>query len=79
VKAIRLCVNDVAANEVSLSITGSPLQVKEVIAVEREGSQQDDVGLHPQPAMLIESSVAKYVAEISYLGAGDDLVEQGFR
>jgi hypothetical protein len=78
VKAVRLCVNDVAANEVSLSIAGPPLQVEEAIAVEREGAQQDDVSVHPQPAMLIKGRVAKYVAETSYLGAGDDLVEQGF-
>ena len=47
--------------------------------MERERPQQHHVGVHPQPAMLVEHRVAEEVAEIPDLRAGDDALEQAFR
>ena len=75
VAAEGLGIHDVAADEMPF-MPAAPLQIEEIVAAERERAQQDDVGVHPQPAMLVEHGVAEDVAEIADLRAGDDALEQ---
>jgi len=54
----------------------APLQIEEMVAVERERTQQHDVRIHPEPAVLIKHRVAENVAEIADFRIGDDPFEQ---
>jgi len=70
--------HDIAADEMPL-VAATPLQIKKVVAMERERPQQDDVTVHPQPAMLVQYGIAEEVAEIADLRAGEDALEQPSR
>src|SRR6266851_6446575 len=76
--AVRRRKHDVAADEVAL-MPATPLQVEEIVAAVWEGSQQYDVGIHPQSAMLIKRRVAENVAKISNLRTGHDALEEASR
>src|SRR5688572_33232877 len=60
-------------------VSAAPLQIEEVIAAKREGTQHHDVGVHPQPAVLVQGRVAKDVAEVSYLRARENLLVERAR
>ena len=60
-------------------MAAAPLQIEKMVAVKRERPQQHNIGVHPQPAMLVEQRISEDVAEIADLGAGDDALEHAPR
>src|SRR4030095_6764012 len=75
---VWLAAHDVAEDEIP-AMSAPPLQVEEMVAAEWEGTQQDHIGVHPQSALLVEHRIAKEVAEISDLRAGEDLLVESPR
>ena len=78
VAAVGLGIDNVAADEMPFMPT-PPLQIEEVVAAEWEWAQHHHVGVHPQPAMLVERGIAEDVGKIPDFGARDDALEQALR